>query len=140
MCSAGGFFIIGSLVGEKMLRVPRIFSFFDGGKSFQLGLLPGNPENIILGDVAFRYPIPGAGDDIHAFYKTLLHPANAEPAPKTETPPEPIETMREATPEEEAARIMTDAVADEKPAPDASTPPEILEKPYLGSRVLKNEI
>ena len=103
MCSAGGFFIIGSLVGEKMLRSPRIFSIFDDGKKFQLGLLPGNPEHIVLGDVAFKYPIPDAGDDIHAFYDKLTRPPDAEPAPKAEAPPEPIETMRDATPEEEAA-------------------------------------
>lgn len=96
MCSAGGFFIIGSLVGEKMLRVPRMFSLSAGGKSFQLGLLPGNPEHIVLGEVAFKYPIPGAGDDIREFYKTLLHPPDAKP---------PMETMRDATPEEEAARM-----------------------------------
>jgi hypothetical protein len=104
MCSAGGFFIIGGLVGEKMLRVPRIFRLFDDGKGFQLGLLPGNPEHIVLGDVSFKYPIPNAGDDIMAFYDNLLHPPDAIRTPKTETPPEPIEVMRDATPEEERLR------------------------------------
>ena len=84
MCFTGGLFIIGSLVGERMLRFPRIFNVFDGGKSFQLSFLPGNPEYIVLRDVSFKYPIPGAGDDIHAFYETLLHPPTPEDTSKKE--------------------------------------------------------
>ena len=106
LCCAGGFFIIGSLVGEKMLRVPRIFNVSGDGKMFQLNLLPGNPEHIVLGDVSFRYPIPGAGDDIAAFYDNLLHPPDAIHTPKT-SEPQPS-----------------------GPAPDAATPPEVLEKSF----------
>lgn len=107
MCFTGGLFIIGDLIGSKMLRKPRVFSIMQDGKQFNLSVLPGVPEFMVLENVDFKYPIPGAGDNIHAFYKTLLRTPDAEHAPKTEAPMEPIETMRDATPEEQAA--MKDA-------------------------------